>query len=106
MADYFDDQSAPDTAQAAPEDASAASDTEKEDRTPESKLGLVQSSFFKGPVKPGDQEMVEVVDVYENEVSIKCVYGDEEDKEGEAPMEEPGMEGGAAPSEAEDAMMA
>ena len=45
--------------------------------------------------------MVEVVEVYENEVSIKCVYGDKDDDE---ESEEEGME--SAPVEAEeDSMM-
>lgn len=98
--DYYD-ESAPDMAGG--EDNSVARENKSEDRVPESKLALVQSSFFKGPVRPGDREMVEVVDVYENEVSIKCVYGeDDEEKE-----EEPGLEMSdqSAPSEAEDPMM-
>ena len=98
--DYFD-ESAPETAGS--EDASVATEKPKEDATPESKLALVQTSFFREPPKPGDREMVEIVDVYENEVSIKCVYDEEE----EEPVEEPGMEmTGAPPPAPEDAMMA
>jgi len=96
--DYYDDAS--DTAMA--EDASVARETPKEDATPENKLALVQTSFFKDPPKPGDREMVEVVEVFENEVSIKCVYDD-----GEEEAEEPGlgMTDESAPAQAEDAMM-
>lgn len=94
--DYMDDESSPSTA----EDQSVANDTNrtKEDKSDETEdqLALVQSSFFKEPPKPGMREMVEVVEVYENEVSIKCVYGDDEDKE-EAKEEEP-----ESPPEAED----
>lgn len=62
------------------EDASVATEPAKEENaTPENKLALVQTSFFNKPPKPGDREMVEIVDVYENEVSIKCVY-DEDDE--------------------------
>jgi hypothetical protein len=88
--DYMD-ESAPS------EDASMANAPEKEQNaTPENKLALVQTSFFKEPPKPGDREMVEVVDVYENEVSIKCVYDEEEEPTEEAA---PDMEmmGNAAP---------
>jgi hypothetical protein len=96
--DYYDDESAP----AMAEDASVARETPKEDSTPENKLALVQTSFFKGPVRPGDQEMVEVVEVFENEVSIKCVYGEDEEE-----AEEPGlgMTDESSPAQAEDAMM-
>lgn len=88
------------------EDASVANgsnDTENEnekgDET-EDQLSLVPKHFFKQEPKPGDREMVEVVSVYEGEVSIKCVYGD---KEEESESEEEGM---AAPAEAEeDSMM-
>jgi hypothetical protein len=103
MPDEYMDESAP--AMAGSEDASVANEEPKEDATPENKVALVQSSFFREPPKPGDREMVEIVDVYENEVSIKCVYDEEEEEE---PMEEPGlgMSDQSAPSEAEDAMMA
>lgn len=99
--DYYDDESAPEMAGS--EDASVAREDKSEERTPESKLALVQSSFFKNPPKPGDREMVEIVDVYENEVSIKCVYGEDEEEEPEEPGL--GMSDESAPSEAEDEMM-
>lgn len=97
--DYYDNAS---------ESVPAAPPAEKEggdeDKTPEGKLGLVPMSFFKDKVQPGDREMVEVVDVYDNEVSIKCIYsGDEEKGEGETP--EPGMSEGAAAAPATDEEM-
>ena len=100
--DMMDDESAPS------EDASVANDSndteEKSDET-EDQLALVPTSFFSkksGTPKPGMREMVEVVEVYENEVSIRCVYGDKDDEE---ESEEEGM--GSAPVEAEeDSMMA
>lgn len=61
---------------------------------PEEKLGLVPLSFFKNKVSPGDREMIEVVKIYDNEVAIKCVYGD---KDKEEPAEDEDM-GVAAPS--------
>ena len=66
----------------------------------EDQLALVPSHFFKDNPKPGMREMVEVVNVYENEVSIKCVYG--EDKEEEAEGETPGH---PAPDDSDDMMM-
>lgn len=84
----YDDDSAP------AEDQSAATDSrdDKSDET-EDQLALVPSHFFKDQPKPGMREMVEVVQVYENEVSIKCVYGDDEEKEenneGDHPSEAP-----------------
>jgi len=97
--DYYDGAS--DTVPS--EDASVARENPKENRTPESKLALVQTSFFNKPPKPGDREMVEIVDVYENEVSIKCIYGEGEEKGG-LPEGEPGMSDQSAPSEAEEGM--
>lgn len=86
MADDYMDDAAPSEAQ------SAATDTRdtKSDET-EDQLALVPTSFFqnKGQIKPGMREMVEVVQVYENEVSIKCVYGDDEEKEEKSEGEEP-----------------
>jgi len=100
--DYYDGAS--DTVPS--EDASVAREETKEDRVPESKLALVQTSFFNKPPKPGDRETVEIVDVYENEVSIKCIYGEEKEEEEES-MGEPGMEMSdqSAPSEAAGQMM-
>lgn len=64
---------------------------------PEEKLGLVPMSFFKNEVKPGDREIIEVVKIYDNEVAIKCVYGD---KDKEAAVEDDDLEM-VGPSEAE-----
>jgi|SRR6185436_458618 len=101
--DYYGDAASPSEA----EGKSVAHEETKEDRTPENKLALVQSSFFKGPVKPGDREMVEIVEVYENEVSVKCVYGDDDDDDDSDTDDasEMGMSDASAPAEAEDAMM-
>ena len=99
--DMMDDEAAPS------EDASVANDSNdtkdentKSDET-EDQLSLVPKHFFKAEPKPGDREMVEVVDVYEGEVSIKCVYGDKDDK-GEKEEDESSSE---SQSEPEDAMM-
>lgn len=70
------------------EEQSVANDTneekgdEKSDET-EDQLSLVPKHFFKDEMKPGDREMVEVVEAYEGEYSIKCLYGegDETDRE-------------------------
>jgi hypothetical protein len=102
MADYMDDESAP----AEAEDASVANgsnDTEggKSDET-EDQLALVPKHFFKEEPKPGNREMVEIVEVYEGEVSIKCVYGEDDDKE---EAEEPAPSDVSAPTEAEDPSM-
>lgn len=88
------------------EDESATSSTgspaldEKPDKSDETedKLALVPTSFFSEPPKPGRREQVEIVHVYENEVSIKCVYDEKEDK-GEEQRE---MSEGEEP---EDSMM-
>jgi len=73
---------------------------EKSDET-EDQLALVPSHFFKNqPPKPGKRETVEIVQVYENECSIKCVYSDDEDEE------EDSEEHAEAPAEPEDEMMA
>jgi hypothetical protein len=99
--DYYDGAS--DTVPS--EEASVAREETKENRVPESKLALVQTSFFNKPPKPGGRETVEIVDVYENEVSIKCVYDEEEE---EAPTEEEpglGMSDMSAPSGAAEPMM-
>ena len=84
-----------DAAYSPSEDESAAKNTkdEKSDES-EDKLALVPKHFFKDEPKPGDREMVEVIEVYEGEVSIKCVYGEkdeeknEESKDREMPMKE------------------
>lgn len=100
MADmYDDDESSPSNA----EDASVANGSndsadDKSDAT-EDQLALVPKHFFKDEPKPGNREMVEIVEVYEGEVSIKCVYGEDEEKE-EAPPESV-----SAPAEAEDPSM-
>jgi hypothetical protein len=98
---YYDEDSQSMPAPAAPE--AEGGSKKSEDKTAEAKLGLVPASFFKGPVRPGDREMVEVMDVYDDEVSIKCVYGEEEEEEEPAP-EEPGMSPAPA-APAEDEMM-
>lgn len=99
-AGYYDDEAAPSQA----ESGSVATAPDKDEKAvPENKLALVSNSFFKETPKPGDREMVEVVNVYEGETSIKCVYDDKEEEKAE---EEPGMEAGAAPMGAEDEMMA
>ena len=92
------------------EEQSVANDTneekgdEKSDET-EDQLSLVPKHFFKEEPKPGDREMVEVVEVYEGEVSIKCVYGDKDEDKKEEEGEE-GMEPESSPmAEAEDSMM-
>jgi hypothetical protein len=87
--------------ESSPSEADSQTDTpaDKSDET-EDQLALVPSHFFKDNPKPGMREMVEVVNVYENEVSIKCVYG--EDKEEEAEGETPGH---PAPDDSDDMMM-
>jgi hypothetical protein len=96
MPDMYDDESAPATAE-----NPGAEGEEKSDET-EDQLALVPSHFFKNqPPKPGQRETVEIVQVYENECSIKCVYSEDEDKE-----EEDGEEYAEAPAEPEDEMMA
>jgi hypothetical protein len=93
---YMDDESAPSTA----EDPMADSE-EKSDET-DDQLALVPSHFFKNqPPKPGQRETVEIVQVYENECSIKCVYSEDEEEE-----EEGEEEYAEAPAEPEDEMMA
>lgn len=85
MADYdmMDDESAPSSA----EDASVANDSndtddEKSDST-EDQLALVPKHFFKSEMKPGDREMVEVVESYEGEYSIKCLYEEDDETDSE-----------------------
>jgi len=104
MADenMYDDEASPPTS----EDASVANgsnDTKDDNKSEETEdqLSLVPKHFFKDEPKPGDREMVEVVSVYEGEVSIKCVYGDKDDKGGKE-EEEPASE---TQSESEDEMM-
>ena len=105
MYDEMDDEASPSTS----EEQSVANDTndtkekhEDGDET-ENQLSLVPKHFFKDEPKPGNREMVEVVQVYEGEVSIKCVYGDKDDDKGE---ESDGDGEGADVSEPEDSMMA
>lgn len=93
----MDDESSP-----SQPDNPMVNEEESSDET-EDQLALVPTSFFqnkKGEVKPGMREMVEVVQVYENEVSIKCVYEEKEEESPEGEM----MEDTPAPPE--DAMMA
>ena len=112
MVDYDDSGSMMDDESSPPEseDASVANDTndtkekhEDSDET-EDQLSLVPKHFFKAEPKPGDREMVEVVDVYEGEVSIKCVYGDKDDKDDKGEKEED-ESSSESQSEPEDAMM-
>ena len=106
MADenMYDDEAAPPTS----EDASVANDSNdtKEENTKseetEDQMSLVPKNFFKDTPKPGHREMVEVVEVYDGEVSIKCVYGDKDDKGGKEEDESESE----AESEPEDEMMA
>jgi len=65
---------------------------------PEEKLGLVPMSFFKDKVKPGDREKIEVVKIYDNEVAIKCIYGDKDKDDRSEDDDDMDM---AGPSEAE-----
>jgi hypothetical protein len=94
----MDEESAPSTAESAPPDDSKE---EKSDET-EDQLALVPTHFFKNTPKPGMRETVEVVSVYENEVSLKCVYGDE-DKEEKDEGDTPGK---PASDDEDDSMMA
>jgi hypothetical protein len=103
--DMYDDDAAPPTS----EDASIANesndtpDNNKSDAT-EDQLALVPMSFFKDNPKPGSREMVEVVEVYEGEVSVKCVYGDKDDEEKDEKDETPAAEDDeSSPAEAADA---
>jgi len=101
--EMMDDEAAPPTS----EDASVANDSndtkdenEKSEET-EDQLSLVPKHFFNREMKPGDREMVEVVESYDGELSIKCEYGDKDDK-GDQEENESESE---AQSEPEDAMM-
>ena len=96
----MDDESEPSTAQ----NQMGGGVDEKSDET-DDQLALVPSHFFKKqPPKPGMRETVEVVNVYENECSIKCVYDEDKDKEEGEEEEGEGMEQ-YAESEPEDEMM-
>lgn len=112
---YDDDSSPPES-----EDASVAnesnetpgeqSDKENGEAT-EEQLALVPMHFFKGVPKPGQIEKVEVVEVYEGEVSVRCIYKKDDDKEDDddaAADDDSGEEelaSESAPTEAEDPMM-
>jgi hypothetical protein len=85
---------------AAPDEGAFPADSEEKSESTEDQLALVPKHFFKEEPKPGNREMVEIVEVYEGEVSIRCVYG--EDKE---EAEEPAPESVSAPTEAEDPSM-
>jgi hypothetical protein len=95
MDSMYDDDAEPSSAQSVAQDKPKDKSDETEDQ-----LALVPTHFFKDNPKPGMREMVEVVSVYENEVSIKCVYGDkdEEKAEGETP-------GKPAADDSDDMMM-
>lgn len=112
MADMYDDESSPPES----EDASIANDSnetpgERQDResgeATEDQMALVPRGFFKGTPKPGQIEKVEVVEVYDGEVSVRCVYkkddasddDDDDDGDDDVPTSE------SAPTEAEDPMM-
>lgn len=114
MADDMYDEAAP----PASEDASVANDSndtkgdtkdKKDDNKgedTEDQMSLVPTNFFKEEPKPGMREMVEVVEVYDGEVSIRCVYGDKDDESKKEESEE-GMETEpASMAEEEDSMMA
>jgi len=88
--DMMDDDSAPSTAESDEMDTKKdTKDDNKSDET-EDQLALVPKSFFKNDMKPGDREKVEVVEVYEDEVSIKCIYEkkDKDDKDDESEGDE------------------
>jgi|GEM_PF-2979902 len=87
----YDDESSPSEA-----DAPGSNDTKSDEA--EDQLALVPKHFFKNEPKPGMREMVEVVQVYEGEVSIKCVYGEDKEEESEGESE--------GESEPQDEMMA
>lgn len=102
--DNMYDESAPPTS----EDASVgngSNDTKEENKSDEAEdqMSLVPKHFFKDEPKPGDREMVEVVSVYDGEVSIKCVYGDKDDKSGKEEKESESED--KSESEPEDSMM-
>lgn len=93
--DYYDEDS---------DQESSMVDSEVD--VPEEKLGLVPMSFFKNKVEPGDREKIEVVKIYDNEVAIKCIYGEGKDKDKEDEDYEDEATDMASPSEAEsDEMM-
>jgi len=104
--DMMDDGAAPAEAESV---ANGTNDTDNHENSEETEdqLSLVPKHFFKDEPKPGNREMVEVVSVYEGEVSIKCVYGDKDDKgdkEEKESASEKESESESAP-ESEDAMM-
>jgi len=111
MADnMYDDESSPPES----EDASIGNDSnetpgEQADHAKgeeaEDQMALVPTTFFKGELKPGKRETIEIVEVFDGEVSVKCVYGDEDkdDEGGEDDDDAPSNE--SAPAEAEDEMM-
>lgn len=82
--DPYDDQSGPATAQDNQMGGDGQDQPEKSDET-EDQLALVPNHFFKrqpdNPLKPGQREEVEIVQIYEGESSIKCVSNyDKKDK--------------------------
>jgi len=97
--DMMDDESAPSSAEADEQDTTKGSNDDNKSDETEDQLSLVPKSFFKDEPKPGDREMVEVMEVYDDEVSIKCVYVDKDDK-GDKEEKESDSE-----SETEDSMM-
>jgi hypothetical protein len=84
-ASYYD-ESEPTTA---PAKKSAPAKQDDSDET-EDKLALVSKGFFKNEPKPGMREKVEVVQVYEDECSIRCVYGDDKEEKDEGETAESG----------------
>ena len=83
MADDMYDESEPTTAES---DEMADSDNgpdKKDAKSDESEdqLALVPKSFFKNEMNPGDREKVEVVEAYEDEYSLKCIYDDDAEKD-------------------------
>lgn len=77
--------------ESSPSEAGAPSVKPKDEETDE-QVALVPKGFFRKAPEPGMREEVEVVEVYEDECSIRCVYDkeDEETAESEAPMSPPG----------------
>jgi len=101
--DMMDDESAPSSAEADEQDTKKDSNDDNKSDETEDQLALVPKSFFKDEMKPGDREMVEVMEIYDDEVSIRCVYGDKDDKGGKEERESSYED--KSESEPEDSMM-
>jgi len=97
--DMMDDGSATSTSGNPSVEKETKADNKNEET--EDQLSLVPKNFFKDDPKPGNREMVEVVEVYDGEVSIRCVYGDKDDKGGKEEKESASEKA----SEPEDSMM-